>query len=291
MNVRKCSIVLISATIICSAWAKLPDPGTCGIELSDRIYGGNITGITSYPWTAILIYRESERDADLFHCGGSLISNRYVLTAAHCLDGLSEDYKLDRIRLGEWNLLSDPDCDENEYCNEPSLDIGIEKLINHENYNKVTIMNDIALIKLNESVNYTETISPVCLPLSDLTKNKDTDDMHFTAIGWGNTEHRNGTYEYGSSHKLHVRLKGVDLSSCNEVYDEEITSTQLCAGAERGKDSCQGDSGGGLVSEVSGFYYEYGVVSWGYGCGRRGVPGIYTRVTSFLEWIQNNIDE
>lgn len=290
MNEMRGSIILILTTI-CSAWANLPDPGTCGLDLSDRIYGGNITGLTSYPWTAILIFRETGRNSDLFHCGGSLISDRYVLTAAHCIDDLSDDYKLDRIRLGEWNLLSDPDCDdEKQYCNDPSLDVGIEKMVAHEDYDKTTILNDIALIKLNQSVNFTETISPICLPLSNLTKNKNTDDMTFTVIGWGNTEHRNGTYEYGSTHKLHVRLDGVDLTSCNEVYDDEITSTQICAGAKRGKDSCQGDSGGGLVSSVDGFYYDYGVVSWGYGCGRKGTPGIYTRVTSFLDWIENNMD-
>lgn len=103
-------------------------------------------------------------------------------------------YFSERIRLGEWNLLSDPDCDENQECNEPSLDVGIEKIIAHEDYDKETIRNDIALIKLNQSVSFTETISPVCLPLSNQTKNKNTDNMVFTAIGWGNTEHRNGTY-------------------------------------------------------------------------------------------------
>lgn len=287
----KGSFFLLLATTAYSAWANLPDPGTCGLDISDRIYGGNITGLTSYPWTAILIYREKGHDSDLFHCGGSLISDRYVLTAAHCLDDLSEDYRLDRIRLGEWNLLTDPDCDEHDYCNEPPLDVGIEEMINHEDYDKVTILNDIALVKLNQSVNFTETISPVCLPLSDQAKNKNTDEMVFTAIGWGNTEHRNGTYEYGSTHKLHVQVRGVNLTYCNEVYDDEITPTQICAGGESGKDSCQGDSGGGLVSAVDGFYYDYGVVSWGYGCGRKGTPGIYTRVTSFLDWIKNKMDE
>uniref|UniRef100_T1D4G1 Putative transmembrane protease n=1 Tax=Psorophora albipes TaxID=869069 RepID=T1D4G1_9DIPT len=288
-------IVIVAVTSCLGSAADLPQPGVCGTDLSDRIYGGNITGLTSYPWTAILIFREAWRKADLFHCGGSLISNRYVLTAAHCIDDLTEDYTLNRIRLGEWDLLSNPDCKkengEEEDCNDPPLDVGIEKMIKHEGYDNVTLINDIALIKLNESVTFTDTMSPVCLPRDKVARNKDTNGLTFTAVGWGNTEHKNGTYEYGSRYKLHVSLKGVNQTYCDEVYDEdEILPSQMCAGAVKGMDTCQGDSGGGLVSAVDGYYHQFGVVSYGYGCGRRGVPGIYTRVTSFLDWIEDNME-
>lgn len=73
--------------------SSLPEPGTCGVDFSDRIYGGTITTPKAYPWTAILVYRLN-RLKDLYWCGGSLISDRYVLTAAHCVNSLNEDYEL-----------------------------------------------------------------------------------------------------------------------------------------------------------------------------------------------------
>ncbi|XP_055534263.1 CLIP domain-containing serine protease B4-like isoform X2 [Wyeomyia smithii] len=283
------SLVLLLVNAICSKAHKLPEPGQCGTMVTDRIYGGNITDIDSYPWTVILVFRESGHESDLFHCGGCLISDRYVLTAAHCLDGLTEDYRVDRIRLGEWDLASDQDCNSESICTDPPIDVGIESMVSHEGFNKLTLINDVALIKLNQSVNFTDFISPVCLPFSETAKALDTDNTTFIAVGWGNTEHRNGTYEYGSRFKLFVPLKGVDNVICDGTYDEDIIASQLCAGAEGGKDTCQGDSGGGLVASVDGVYYEYGIVSWGYGCGRQGVPGVYTRVTSFLDWITSHL--
>ncbi|XP_058829116.1 CLIP domain-containing serine protease B4-like [Topomyia yanbarensis] len=283
-----CLLVLLGLLSF-SASHKLPEPGTCGIQVSDRIYGGNITSIDSYPWTAILVFRQTGYKSDLFHCGGSLISNRYVLTAAHCTDGLSKDYRIERVRLGEWDLESETDCNSESVCTDPPVDVEVESIISHEDFNRLTLRNDVALIKLKHRVNFTDFISPVCLPLADKARTLDTDHTRFTAVGWGNTEHKNGSYEYGSRYKLHVFLNGVSLETCDAAYDEDIIDSQLCAGAEKGKDTCQGDSGGGLVAPVDGLYYEYGVVSWGYGCGRKGVPGVYTRVTSFLDWIQNHL--
>ncbi|KAL9704638.1 hypothetical protein quinque_008156 [Culex quinquefasciatus] len=276
------------------SWAvafDFPEPGTCGLDASDRIYGGNITKPNSYPWTAILVFKERFNRHDLFHCGGNLISDQYVLTAAHCLDGLSRRYSLNRIRLGEWDLLSEEDCDSVGNCNDPPLDIKVESTVQHEEYDKYTLYNDIALIKLKEKVNFTEFVLPICLPIAESVKDQNTDSMNFTAVGWGNTEHGNDTYEYGSRYKLHVELAGANLTHCDEVYEEDIVETQMCAGAEEGKDTCQGDSGGGLIAQVDGIYYEYGIVSWGYGCGQQGVPGVYTRVTSYLDWIESHMTD
>ncbi|XP_055596422.1 CLIP domain-containing serine protease B4-like [Uranotaenia lowii] len=283
------SVVLLVHFRCTDATGVLPSPGECGLYLSDRIYGGNITTVDAYTWTAILAFKEKGRSQDLYHCGGNLITNQYVLTAAHCLDDLDEDYNISYVRLGEWDLLSDKDCDRNSICNDPPVDVGIGKLIVHKGYNKHSLINDIALIKLKNPVEFTDFVSPICLPTAPKTKNKNTDKMVFTAVGWGNTEHKNSTYEYGSRYKLEVKLNGVNITYCKEVYDEDFLESQMCAGAEKGKDTCQGDSGGGLVAQVDGYYYEYGIVSWGRGCGQRDIPGVYTRVASYLDWIEDNI--
>ncbi|XP_055624127.1 serine protease easter-like [Toxorhynchites rutilus septentrionalis] len=293
MAIRKevtCFLFLLLAYLYSGECSSLPQPGACGVDASDRIYGGSVTNIDSYPWTAILIFQNS-LNTNLYHCGGSLITNRYVLTAAHCIDGVSEDYNLVGIRLGEWDLKSDTDCNSESICSDAPVDVGIESMVKHADYSRETLVNDVALIKLNESVTFTDYIAPVCLPIPEIAKTKNTDETTFTAVGWGNTEHKNGTYEFGSRYKLHVQLKGVNMTYCNEAYEEEIIDSQLCAGAEKGEDTCQGDSGGGLVAPVDGYYYAYGIVSWGYGCGRKGTPGVYTRVTSFLDWIEKNMDK
>ncbi|KAL1380640.1 hypothetical protein pipiens_014047 [Culex pipiens pipiens] len=269
--------------------ATLPEPGTCGVDFSDRIYGGTITKPKAYPWTAILVFRYGTYK-DLYWCGGSLISDRYVLTAAHCVDGLNDNYALERIRLGEWDLLSEEDCDDVKDCNDPPLDVGVEKIISHENFTMATVESDIALIKLNESVTFTEFISPLCLPIADPVKTLDTDGFTYTAVGWGNTEHDNKTIQYGSRYKLHVQLHAISSTYCNEKYNDEIIDSQLCAGAEAGKDTCQGDSGGSLINAVDGYSYAYGIVSYGKGCGQKGTPGVYTRVTSFLDWIDEHME-
>lgn len=81
----------------------------------------------------------------------------------------------------------------------------------------------------------------------------------------------------------------MDLETCRENYPQALDS-ELCAGGEEGKDSCQGDSGGCLAAaEADGYWYQYGVVSWGYGCGSKGVPGVYARVSSFTDWIKQNM--
>ncbi|KAL1395297.1 hypothetical protein pipiens_000324, partial [Culex pipiens pipiens] len=99
--------------------------------------------------------------------------------------------------------------------------------------------------------------------------------MNFIAVGWGTTEHDNGTKAYASRYKLHVELPGTNLTYCRKVYKEDdIVEAQICAGAEKGKDTCVGDSGGGLFAQVDGIYYEYGIISWETVAERKGAPGL-----------------
>ncbi|XP_029724374.2 CLIP domain-containing serine protease B4 isoform X1 [Aedes albopictus] len=278
-------IILILPLVINSANAAFPNSNSCGVDNADRIYPGNITGITSYPWASNLIFHESGRNEDLFRCGGSLISDRYVLTAAHCFDSLGDGYELQRIRFGEWDVQNELDCDYHGYCNEPILEVGFEKIVAHKDYNERTLINDIALIKLNESIEFTEAISPVCLPLSKELENLEVGNKKFTIVGWKNIRHRNGTYEPTSPIKLHDwMLEEVDAETCSNLVGEPISASQICA---LGKDTCRGDSGSGLIRKVNGFYSVNGIVS--VGCGGKNVPAVYTKVDMFLDWIRDNI--
>ncbi|XP_055590877.1 CLIP domain-containing serine protease B4-like [Uranotaenia lowii] len=267
----------------------LPEPGVCGVSLGDRILGGKKTAINAYPWTALLLVQPIIGKAVSYGCGGSLISDQFVLTAAHCFEELPFEVRVTQVRLGEWDILADEDCVEGD-CSDKPIDVRIGGHVVHADYDSANIHNDIALIKLAHPVNFTDFISPVCLPLADNLRSVNEDGKTFTVVGWGATE--NGTQApgvFGNQYKLEVDVPGVSLEKCRVPYPDLLDS-EMCAGGEEGKDSCQGDSGGCMAANDDGYWYQYGVVSWGKGCGRKGVPGVYARVTSYLDWIKEKMN-
>lgn len=278
----------------------LPDLLTCGIQSSNRIYGGEKAELDEYPWMALLEYEKANRQHG-FYCGGVLISKRYVLTASHCIKGkdLPKSWKLVSVRLGEYDLDSDKDCVSNgfgkEICTDTPIDVPVEEQIPHEMYNPYdpNQYHDIALLRLSRDVKFTNYIRPICLPLADNEKNQNYTGQKLTVAGWGKTETRS---ESNIILKLQVPVKS--HSECNSKYQEarvDLSSDQLCAGGEKGKDSCRGDSGGPLMTistdlEGESNWFAAGVVSFGPSpCGTEGWPGVYTRVANYIPWILSKI--
>lgn len=233
-----------------------------------RIVGGQETDMNEFPWMVRLSY------FNRFYCGGMLINDRYVLTAAHCVKGFM--WFMIKVTLGE-----------HDRCNtsrKPETRFVIRAFTGDFSY--VNFDHDIAVLRLNAQVPITETIRPVCLP-----KNSEEtyEAVKALATGWGTLK------EDG---KPSCRLQEVEIpvmsnSDCraNTSYNPGmISDNMLCAGYEEGKkDSCQGDSGGPLVRERPDKRYELvGIVSWGNGCARPGFPGVYTRVTRYVDWIMEN---
>lgn len=274
----------------------LPEPGKCGFDYSigrkiqNRIAGGTPTGIKEYPWTALLQYRLS---TGYFHsCGGVLINERYIITAAHCLEKSDLKPPLVAVRLGEWNLSSPIDCDANGVCNEAPIDLPIEEEIVHENYDPgIHILYDIAMLRLKRAVTDSDFIKPICLPIDSKLKTSSLDDKQLYAAGWGKIDY----FEW-SEIKLVVPLDGVDLKRCQESYpDKKMGSGQICAGGVIGKDTCNGDSGSPLMAIHSNnegqlYWFLAGIVSFGaIPCGTKDAPGVYTRVSEYMDWILDNM--
>ncbi|XP_042228825.1 serine proteinase stubble-like [Homarus americanus] len=245
-----------------------PPPLQCGVSNRPmlKIVGGKETGEHEFPWQVGLIHKG---DKTQVFCGGSVIHPKWVITAAHCLDFIVEDEEEYLLLVGAHNLLEGETMQERQ----------IKNFIIHEDYDKEMTAHDIALVEVEELV-LTEEVSPVCLP--------DPDDLYSgvqaTVTGWGTLSDGG----QASPKLMAVTLHTLTNAECEVSYGTRVTENMLCAGMTRGgKDSCQGDSGGPLVTLNSGTgrYQIIGIVSWGRGCGVAGSPGVYTRTSSYIDWI------
>ncbi|XP_073334998.1 enteropeptidase [Pagrus major] len=230
-----------------------------------RVVGGVDAVKGAWPWTVSLQLKMKHM------CGGSLIGRDWVLTAAHCVYGKNV--------LSWWSVVSGL----HSQTDENSVDVQtrrVDRIIINKQYNKLTKQADIALMHLEQPVNFTQTVQPVCLP---------PEGQDFTAgrkcfiAGWGRLTEQGSVPDV--LQEAEVPLVAQD--QCQRWLPEyKITSSMLCAGyAEGGIDSCQGDSGGPLMCLDDGHWTVIGVTSFGFGCGRPERPGVYARVSAFTSWI------
>lgn len=221
---------------------------------------GQIGSITTYP------YQVSLRSLDKHQCGGAIIKPKYVLTAAHCVDGVLARWA--SIRAGFSKL------------NEPGGTIfDVSRFIAHPKYRVQTMSNDIAIVVLVKPFVYSDSIRAIELP--PFNANYSPGEYAVTS-GWGYLWESAST---PSNTLQFVKVPIVDLANCQAVYGPDvITRAQICAGNGRG-DACQGDSGGPLA--LNGVLI--GIVSFGYGCNRPSFPGVYTKVAFHRLWLQRFI--
>ncbi|XP_038214655.1 serine protease 7 [Zerene cesonia] len=265
-----------------------PEPrSSCGIDNGDRIFGGQITDLDEFPWMALLGYR-TKAGRLTYQCGGVLINHRYVLTAAHCVIGAIETAvgKLETVRLGEYNLQTDVDCLGND-CADPLQEILVEAAYPNPGFSdkKINREDDIALVRLARRARYSGFVQPICLPDSNQRISAGTSVY---VAGWGKT--LNGK---SSQVKLKLGLPIYDKQDCVAMFrnlNALLTDKQICAGGTFAEDACKGDSGGPLMRQIQGGAWEsVAVVSFGNGCGRDGWPGVYTSVSSYIDWIKNTM--
>ncbi|XP_006770625.2 PREDICTED: serine protease 42 [Myotis davidii] len=167
--------------------------------------------------------------------------------------------------------------------------VPVRDIVIHQDFSTFkTIENDIALVLLEFPVNYSTHIQPVCFPEKTFMVQTDTDCW---VTGWGKL-HEKDPKEAAPELLQEAELKIIRHEKCNEIFKKKLGTRFdvvkegcVCGYSDLGKDSCQGDSGGPLVCEFNNTWVQVGIVSWGFGCGRKGYPGVYTEVSFFKDWV------
>ncbi|XP_020810529.1 transmembrane protease serine 9 [Drosophila serrata] len=241
----------------------------------ERIVGGINASPHEFPWIAVLFKSGKQ------FCGGSLITNSHILTAAHCVARMTSwDVAALTAHLGDYNIRTDFEVQH--------VSRRIKRLVRHKGFEFSTLHNDIAILTLSEPVSFTREIQPICLPTSPSQQSRSYSGQVATVAGWGSLR------ENGPQPSI---LQKVDIpiwanAECARKYGRAapggIIESMICAG-QAAKDSCSGDSGGPMIINDGGRYTQVGIVSWGIGCGKGQYPGVYTRVTSLLPWVYKNI--
>ncbi|CAG9822921.1 unnamed protein product [Phaedon cochleariae] len=224
------------------------------------IVGGHNADIINYPWQISLQHRGSH------FCGGFLISNKWVVTAAHCL---LSGYRTNlNIRAGSSNR------------NSGGQTANVKRYITHPQYSTTTLTNDIALLELSTPITLNQSAKAAKLPVAGQVV---PDNAQLTITGWGATRAGDNA---GVNFLQEVTIPTVNRNVCRNALGSTITNTMFCAGliGVGGKDSCQGDSGGPAVikGEV------VGIVSWGISCAEPSYPGVYAKVSALRNWIYQN---
>nr|KAF6428269.1 plasminogen activator, tissue type [Rousettus aegyptiacus] len=270
-------------------YCDIPQCSTCGLRQYKRpqfrIKGGLFSDITSHPWQAALFVQTRRSSGKKLFCGGTLISSCWVLSAAHCVERYPPHHL--KVVLGRTYR---------EVPGEEEQIFEVEKYIIHKKFDADTYDNDIALLKLKsdslQCAQESDTVRTVCLPEADLQL---PDWTECELSGYGKHDAFSPFY----SHRLkegHVRLYPSSRCTSQHLFNKTITNNMLCAGDTRSggnqanlHDACEGDSGGPLVCENDGHMTLVGIISWGIGCGKKDVPGVYTKVANYLGWIQDTM--
>ncbi|XP_038060663.1 neurotrypsin-like [Patiria miniata] len=269
-------------------------PDTCGRrdiepEVTKRVVLGRKARVGQWPWLVQL----SEIGATQPYCGGTLLSDEFVLTAAHCFDRHDPNDVV--VIIGDWNRLAKEGTEQR---------FRVDCVYIHEAYiPRGDYKDDVALVRLKtdkRKVKMGPAVQPVCLPPQQRAGEPDlfkSGDMCFV-VGWGFTDPL--TY-FNSQHPaiLHeARLPILPPQSCRDAYGGLYTDNMVCAGHMTGDhrtDACKGDSGGPLMCrEKTGHWVVWGIVSWGHnyfcnGSPHKPIPTVYTKVEEYLPWLMQRL--
>ncbi|XP_069748526.1 enteropeptidase [Narcine bancroftii] len=235
-------------------------------KASGKIVGGNDAREGTWPWMVSLHFDGRH------HCGATLVSRQWLVSAAHCMYGRN-------LKPSRWKAVLGLHTQLNLTYPQTRIQ-PIDHILINPHYNRRTKDSDIVLLRLESVINYTEYIQPACLPDP---RQQFAPGINCSIAGWG-------AVSQGGPPPLvlqEVKVPLIANQKCQEQLPQyKITQNMMCAGDEEGgRDTCQGDSGGPLVCKQDDQWFLAGVTSFGHGCGLPKSPGVYVRITEFLDWI------
>ena len=248
----------------------IKDPALAPVEETSKILGGVQAAPGAWPWIAALLYANDSNVFSAQFCSGVLIDKSWVLTAAHCVQGMSAQGI--QVAVGAWDLTAFTG------SRTPVKSIRI-----HPQFSSTSLYNDIALVELSVP----SAIQPITLFSGESVDNTPPSLLGklVTVLGWGVAD--STTSWYYPEILRQVSLPVVADSSCNDIYINPVLPSQFCAGYWEGKDACEGDSGGPAVVQVDGHWVHAGIVSAGVSCQEYfGWYGKYTRTSAYLSFIR-----
>uniref|UniRef100_A0A452RCE1 Transmembrane serine protease 12 n=1 Tax=Ursus americanus TaxID=9643 RepID=A0A452RCE1_URSAM len=238
-----------------------------------RIIGGTTAQTGAWPWVVSLQIQSGKILAHI--CGGSLVKNKWVLTAAHCTKDTRYVFRTQLLFYSLGGYFE-------------SKKIKVKAIIIHPDFNLETYVNDIALFHLRKAVKYNDYIQPICLPF-DVFQKLDQNTKCFIS-GWGRTEEGGNVTDVLQEAKVHYISR--KMCDSEQSYGNMIPNTSFCAGDEDGIfDTCRGDSGGPLMCYLPEHkrFFVMGITSYGYGCGRKNFPGVYCGPSFYQQWLTDHL--
>ncbi|XP_068439572.1 chymotrypsin-like protease CTRL-1 [Clinocottus analis] len=258
-----------------AAGSKAQDCGVAPLNSKTRIVGGENATAGSWPWQVSL--HVTNRPLSFHICGATLISAQWVLTAAHCIVINSPSAYI--LYFGR---------ETQSGSNIHEVNRNVSEIIVHPDYNNTLFNNDIALMKLESPVTFTDYIRPVCLASNSSQFHNATPCW---ATGWGRLGNTEPNEAFDSLQEVQIPVIGENQCRCNYSPSSgtTITDQMICAGQEN-KGTCQGDSGGPLQCKQASQWVQSGIASFGVPCALAGFPEVYARVSEFQTWIMGQVD-
>lgn len=247
------------------------------LQCGQTLIKSNVETLGSYPFVVLVSFVNTASRAVIYPCLGTIINERSILTTATCALANYANFQLHSVVVGDFDISMDPDCNA-LFCSHKARHYPISHVIKYPSFESITYTNNIALLRLTTSIEFTVTAQPICLPPAEFIVR---DGKSGTVVGWGKLSFQRDM----SSIQQILRMKLMPLQECSQ-YTKRGLSVELCA---RGEEPCSGFSGAPFFSREGDNYFLIGIVSHGSDCeDQQSDPTVFVDVQKYTDWIRNN---